>query len=29
MRSIHTEVGIDRPAAGVWNVLADIDRWAE
>jgi hypothetical protein len=29
MRSIHTQIGIDRPAAGVWDVLADIDRWAE
>jgi hypothetical protein len=29
MRSIHTEIGIDRPAADVWGVLADIDRWAE
>ena len=29
MRSIHTQVGIDRPAAGVWSVLADIDSWAE
>ena len=29
MRSIRTEIGIDRPAAAVWNVLADIDRWVE
>ena len=29
MRTIHTEIGIDRPAGTAWAVLADIDRWAE
>jgi len=29
MRSIRTEIGIDRPAATVWAVLVDVDRWAE
>ncbi len=29
MRTIRTEVGIDRPAADVWAILADIDRWPE
>jgi hypothetical protein len=29
MRSIHTEIGIDRPAATVWAILVDIDRWVE
>jgi hypothetical protein len=29
MRAIQTEIGIDRPSAAVWAVLADIDRWAE
>lgn len=29
MRSIHTGIGIDRPAGTVWAVLVDIDRWAE
>jgi hypothetical protein len=29
MRSIHTEIGIDRPSEAVWAVLADIERWAE
>jgi hypothetical protein len=29
VRTIHTEVGIDQPAAVVWAVLADIDRWQE
>jgi hypothetical protein len=27
MRTIQTEIGIDRPAAVVWAILADIDRW--
>src|SRR5262245_4358182 len=29
MRSIATEVGIERPAAAVWAVLTDIERWPE
>jgi hypothetical protein len=29
VRTIRTEIGIDRPAAVVWTVLADIDRWPE
>jgi hypothetical protein len=29
VRSIRTEVGIDRPAAAVWAILVDIDRWPE
>jgi hypothetical protein len=29
MRTIHTEIGIDRPAARVWSILADIDSWPE
>lgn len=29
MRSIHTEIGIMAPAAKVWDVLIDTDRWAE
>jgi hypothetical protein len=29
MRTIHTEIGIDRPAASVWDVLVDIDKWPE
>jgi hypothetical protein len=29
MRTIHTEVGIEKPAAAVWAVLVDIDRWPE
>jgi hypothetical protein len=29
MRTIHTEIGIDRPAATVWGILLDIDRWPE
>lgn len=29
MRAIHTEIGIDRPAAGVWSVLVDIDKWPD
>jgi hypothetical protein len=29
MRSIHTEIAVDRPAETVWAILADIDRWAE
>jgi hypothetical protein len=29
VRTIRTEVGIDRPAAAVWAILADIDRWPE
>jgi hypothetical protein len=28
MRTIHTEISIDRPAAAVWAILADIDAWA-
>ena len=29
MRKIETAIGIDRPAAVVWSILLDIDRWAE
>jgi hypothetical protein len=29
LRIIRTEIGIDRPAAAVWTILADIDRWQE
>jgi hypothetical protein len=29
MRTIHTELDIDRPAADVWSVLVDIDKWPE
>jgi hypothetical protein len=29
VRTIHTEIGIDRPAAVVWDILADIERWPE
>jgi hypothetical protein len=29
VRTIHTEIGIGRPAAAVWDILADIDRWPE
>lgn len=29
MRAIHTEIGIDRPAAAVWAILVDIDSWPE
>jgi hypothetical protein len=29
VRTIHTEVGIERSAPAVWAVLADIDRWSE
>jgi hypothetical protein len=29
MRTIHTQIGIDRPAAAVWAILVDIDRWPE
>ena len=29
MRSIHTEIGIDRPADAVWIILVDIDRWPD
>jgi hypothetical protein len=29
VRSIHTEVGIDQPAAAVWAVLADIEHWPQ
>jgi hypothetical protein len=29
MRTIATEIGIERPAAAVWAILADIDRWPE
>jgi hypothetical protein len=29
MRSIHTEIGIDRPVETVWAALADFGRWAE
>jgi hypothetical protein len=29
MRTISTEIGIDRPAAAVWAILADIDKWPE
>jgi hypothetical protein len=29
VRTIHTEIGIDQPAAVVWAVLTDIDRWPE
>jgi hypothetical protein len=29
MRSIRTEVAIDRPAELVWAILADIDRWEQ
>jgi hypothetical protein len=27
VRTIRTEIGIDRPAAAVWVILADIDTW--
>lgn len=27
MRTIHTEIGIGAPAASVWAVLVDIDKW--
>jgi hypothetical protein len=29
VKIIRTEVGIDRPAAAVWAILVDIDRWRE
>ena len=29
MRTIRTEIGIDRLAAAVWAVLVDIDTWPE
>jgi hypothetical protein len=29
MRTIHTEIGIERQDAAVWAILADIDKWAE
>ena len=29
MRTIRTEIGIKRPPAAVWAILADIDRWPE
>jgi hypothetical protein len=29
VRTIHTEIGIDRPAAAVWAILIDIERWPE
>jgi hypothetical protein len=29
VKIIRTEVGIDRPAAAVWAILVDIDRWPE
>jgi hypothetical protein len=29
MKTIHTEIGIERPAAAVWAILADIDSWPE
>jgi hypothetical protein len=29
VRSIHTEIGIDRPADAVWIILVDIDRWPD
>jgi hypothetical protein len=29
MRTIRTEITIERPAAVVWAVLVDIDRWPE
>jgi hypothetical protein len=29
MSTIHTEIAIDRPAAVVWDVLVDIDKWPE
>jgi hypothetical protein len=29
MRTIRTEIGIDRPAAAVWDILVDIERWPD
>jgi hypothetical protein len=29
VRTIRTEIAIGRPAAAVWAILADIDRWPE
>jgi hypothetical protein len=29
VRTIHTEIDIERPAGAVWAILADIDRWPE
>jgi hypothetical protein len=29
VRTIHTGIAIERPAAAVWAILADIDRWPE
>jgi len=29
VRAIRTEIGIDRPAAAVWDILVDLDRWPE
>ena len=29
MRTIHTEIGIKRPASAVWTILTDIERWPE
>jgi hypothetical protein len=29
VRTIATEVRIDRPAAAVWAILVDVDRWSE
>ncbi len=29
MRTIHTEIGILAPAAHVWDILIDTNRWAE
>jgi hypothetical protein len=29
VRTIHTAIDIARPAAAVWDILADIDRWPE
>lgn len=29
MRTVRTEIGIDRSAAAVWAILVDIDRWPE
>jgi hypothetical protein len=29
VKTIHTEIGIRRPAGAVWAILADIDRWPE
>jgi hypothetical protein len=29
VRSIHTEIDIGAPAAAVWDILIDTDKWAE